>query len=371
MWTRTAPTYHADTNICMMNESKKKLEQFRLNLIPLRRKSITSLIKKKKWNKALQLLKSKLGRQQVSKSRQRDTKTVGPNDGCHFGVSLLTLAILHNAPLDIIQAILRQDPLATVTTGQFDMTPLHIACACGSSFEVIYALTQHGRENGLLNSATLIDKCRRTPLHHLMHHLCFPKEMDGGRAIFGSGLISSGNSAASSSAAPSSFGSIPNRMSMSQDEFDACLKTLRYLVQVGPKAIFFRDINGHCPIDILHECKVLDHTGSTRTPADHTGSIRSPCWERADIGCVILRSEIVKYYRSQKAKAEMPSSKFADGVKKQASIDGTNSTTDGSSIKSGSILSGLSKLEVDSLSLGQMNLSVCSLKGNKGTKWES
>jgi hypothetical protein len=185
-----------------------------------------------------------------------------------------------------------------------------------------------------------------------MHHLCFPKEMDGGRAIFGSGLISSGNSAASSSAAPSSFGSIPNRMSMSQDEFDACLKTLRYLVQVGPKAIFFRDINGHCPIDILHECK-----------ADHTGSIRSPCWERADIGCVTLRSEMIKYYRSEKAKAEMPSSKFADGVKKQASIDGTNSTTDGSSVKSGSILSGLSKLEVDSLSLGQMNLSVCSRKG--------
>ena len=84
---------------------------------------------------------------------------------------------------------------------------------------------------------------------------------------------------------------------------------------------------------------------------------------------MIFRSEIVKYYRSEKAKAEKP--RTADGVKKQASIDGTNSTTDGSSVMSGSILSGLSKLEVDSLSLGQMNLSVCSQKGNKGTKWES
>jgi hypothetical protein len=318
-------------------------------------RTIGSLIEEKEWLKALQVL------------QRHHAKRISKNTQQCGGVSLLIFAILHDAPVNFINAILDQEIYAMISKTEAEklagMSPLHIACACGSSFEVIYALTQHGRENGLLNSATLIDKCRRTPLHHLMHHLCFPKEMDGGRAIFGSGLISSGNSAASSSAAPSSFGSIPNRMSMSQDEFDACLKTLRYLVQVGPKAIFFRDINGHCPIDILHECKVLDHTGSTRTPADHTGSIRSPCWERADIGCVILRSEIVKYYRSQKAKAEMPSSKFADGVKKQASIDGTNSTTDGSSVKSGSILSGLSKLEVDSLSLGQMNLSVCSRKG--------
>ena len=176
-----------------MNEPKKKIK-LRSNLIPLRRKAITSLIKKKKWNKALQLLKK--SKQQVSKSRQRDDTNIllGPNDECHLGVSLLTLAILHDAPLEIIQAILHQDPLATVTTGQFGMTPLHIACACGSSFEVIYALTKHGRENGLPNSATLIDKCRRTPLHHLMHHLCFPKEMDRGRAIFGRGIYGMGAS---------------------------------------------------------------------------------------------------------------------------------------------------------------------------------
>jgi len=74
------------------------------------------------------------------------------------------------------------------------------------------------------------------------------------------------------------------------------------------------------------------------------------------------------YYQSEKVKAEERPSK----LEKTASVDGTSSMTDGSvSIMSGSILSGLSKLEVDSLSLGQMDLSVCSRNRKTGTKWES
>ena len=320
---------------------------------------MSSLIKKHKWNKALQLLNSKQGRQQISKNRQQQedpTFGVGPNDDDGYfyaGLSLLTLAILHNAPVDIINAFLRQDHLATVIVGQFGMSPLHVACACGSSFAVIKALTQHDRENGLPNTAIVVDKCRRTPLHHLMHHLCFPKSVDKGRAIFGNGPFSSGNSAASSSVA--SFGSIPNRMSMNQDELEECLITLRYLAQLGPKAAFCRDIDGYCPIDILHECK-----------ASHASESRTPSWERADIGCLTLRSETMMYYQSEKVKAEERPSK----LEKTASVDGTSSMTDGSSIMSGSILSGLSKLEVDSLSLGQMDLSVCSRNRKTGTKWE-
>ena len=345
-------------------------------------RTIGSLIKEKEWLKALQVL------------QRHHAKRISKNTQCG-GVSLLIFAILHDAPVNFINAILDQEIYAMISKTEAEklagMSPLHIACACGSSFEVIYALTKHGRENGLPNSATLIDKCRRTPLHHLMHHLCFPKEMDRGRAIFGRGIYGMGAStgknysdssftsfdtATSNTSKKLSFpfkkrikklpvcrSSTPpsptcSLMSMNQVVLHDCVETLQYLVQVGPKAIFCRDIDGHCPIDTLHECK-----------ASHERNSRTLSWERADIGCVIFRSEMIKYYHLEKAKAERP--RAADGVKKQTSIDGTNSTTDGSSVKSGSILSGLSKSEVDSLSLGQMNLSVCSLKGNKGTKWES
>lgn len=359
-------------------------------------REIRSLIKKKKWLKASQVLRQP---QQHHAARKRINKKNTPALG---GVSLLTFAILHDAPIDVINAILANDKYTTVLKPEAEeltgMSPLHVACAYGSSFEVIYALIQHDRGVlGLPRTAELVDKCRRTPLHHLMHHLCFPKEVDRGRAIFGSDIFSSmgvttstrsgdNNYSDSSSksfetapintskklsfpfkkrikklpacrrSSPSSILSSSSSMSMNQDELEECMITLRCLAQVGPKAIFCRDIDGRCPIDILHECK-----------ASHTGSSRSPSWERADIGCVTLRSETMKYYQSEKAKAERHSSK----LEKTASVDGTSSTADGTSVMSGSILSGLSKLEVDSLSLGQMDLSVCSRNGKTRTKWES
>jgi len=338
------------------------MDKPRASFLPaFRRPRISSLITKKKWLKVLEILN-------FTREMKDGLKYHIGTKGCE--VSLLTFAILHGAPVKVVEAITYQVGFTSTDSDHFGMTPLHVACACGSSYDIVRALTIHDRNNS--NTVTALDKCKRTPLHHLLQYICYPKEVNGGRAIFGNKLLESGASSISSSSfsSPSttskpsllrrkkissseSSASIPiTNLCITQEHLEDLLMTVHHLVQIGPKAIFCRDIDRRCPIDLLQDCKAM---------CDPVN--RGPQWERADIACLTLRKRMIKYYCSEKRIAERKGRKSSATIP-SASV-GTSSTMDNSSVMSGSILSGLSKLEVDSLSIGHMNLSVCSQHNNK------
>jgi len=340
-------------------------------LPPMKKPNPASLIKKRKWRKALQLLNCTRGNIECLNHR---TGTKDQN----AGVSLLTLAILHSAPLEVIKGIIDTDENSNTEDYPFGMTPLHVACACGSSYQTIRALTIHYRhKNNVPMTAPALDKCMRTPLHHLVHYICYPEEVDGGRAIFGSKVISmQGSSSTSSSLCSSpSTTSKPtllrwkkrksisdqatceyppgksSNLKISQEVLEDILQTIQYLVHLWPEATFCQDIEGRYPIDILQDCKAM---------CDLT--VIGPQWERADIACITLRNQMTRRYRSQKEIAERNGPLFrrryvAEQAKLSGSV-GTISTMEHSSITSGSIVSAISKLEVnDTTSFNNKSLS--------------
>jgi shikimate kinase len=80
---------------------------------------------------------------------------------------------------------------------------------------------------------------------------------------------------------------------------------------------------------------------------------------------------MTRYYRTAKEKEEkLGADRFGQQYPSTVSISGSAPTaigTEGSSVQSESVLSGLSKLEVDSLSFDQMMLSVATPASNRAS----
>lgn len=315
---------------------------------------IEKSIRGQEWQNLLSLLSSKKFKERkennsrVSNHRSSNLKPSSNNSESSSivcdGPQLLNLAILFDAPLEIIKSMISCRPSLLNEVDHMGMGPVHIACAArGHAYDIIETLLTTGNGSSLI---LVRDKFGRSPLHLLMYFACYPQprdktkwQQDGACTTikdgFGSGYIHS-----DVEVSPYMPGK-RQKMSISADDFQDLTRTVEIVCKYGSHALFWRDQLGLTPVDIVHEIKAV-----------HVPSQRAPKWERADIVNVLIRSRLVKIYKKRKKRLEERKIQTEESL---PSIERTSCTTDNSSL-----LSGLSKLEIDSAKLSYigMNLSV-------------
>lgn len=337
--------------------------------------TLESLIMKRKWSKASIFLINANTIKEVKKRRHQRAAN-GRRSGRIFGTSgstvknILSLALVLKAPVGIIETILQIEPQLSLLANSHGLLPLHIACACGLEYGIVRVLLKH--DHG--KTAYKVDKYRRTPIHLLAHYVCHPQDVEKG-LVFGEYVFNDltptleldGDLSRTSTSGSGSSKSFWNKrkstkesastkgqdaeeqstMSITQDQFSDQLKNFQQLAYVGPLALFCRDVTERTPTDILHDCK-----------ANFEPDDQPPRWERADISCVVIREELTRYHMREKKKEEGLGQERFGIIQKKTDCP----TLEGSSV-SESISVGLSNLEVESISLGQMDLSVTSWRG--------
>ena len=292
-------------------------------MLPLKNK-VNRLLIKKKWNKALRFLSTKAGKAQLFDNAE---------------ISSLVVALMNKPPVDIIKTIILMNPEMAYSVDHLHMTPLHVACRCGASSEVIKLLLEHSTP-----TATHRDIRNRTPLHYSVEYMCDPldnfvlEQQEGNGPPRFSGTKKRGirfiiNRSRGSDA---SF-----LMSMAQDELQDQIDSIQLLVLAAPKTLWCYDNRGDTPIDILHYSKSEEKQ-------------RTPKWERADIAASILRESAVSLYMKEKTAWEVRGEARTDDVRSQGSGWGQVPGLDGSSD------SIISMPEVDNMSYNHMDISVCS-----------
>lgn len=263
--------------------------------------------------------------------------------------SLLTLCLLQKPPVEMVQAILEIDPYQSFKADKNGMTPLHIACGCGAYSDVIQCLLQYTKGAG----ATVKDKWHRTPLHHLLEYICYPEYKGRLQETYGVKTYSTSCEELSSKQELDlqlQKQSLPVRRpesqnaSMAQDDLQDLTNAIYDIIHWAPEVIYSHDVDGNYPIDLVHDCR-----------AAHTGEF-TPKHERATIACTILREESIRIYRCAKAKDELNRQTW---LCKTTKGDASIPTTEGSSVTSASVSTGLSKMEVCSVSIDRMDLSDC------------
>lgn len=278
------------------------------------------LLLKQKWSKAYKFLSTRNGIQQAKQT-----------DG--HGVSALFVAVSSRPPVDIVKRLLEIEPSSSLKVDAFGMTPLHMACRCGASFEVINTLLEH--DGGA--SAHFLDVHKKSPLHYSTAYICDPLELDGSLC----------SNAQSSQGSTSSFSRVPSRgrarsgvseateLSMPPEEFKDQLLAIHKLISVAPELVICSDKNGDTPIDILQDCKV-----------DH---VKGPKWERADIVCEVLREVSIQYYRERKRIWEETAAATVHDHDVMPIVDAVTNESSLSSLYSG--------LDIDSVSHSRMDIS--------------
>ena len=85
---------------------------------------------------------------------------------------LLNLCILNKCPMSTLKAFLEVDPALSYQKDANGMTPLHILCSTrGTETELVKYMLEHDDAR----AAKMQDDSGRTPLHHLMFYICYPK----------------------------------------------------------------------------------------------------------------------------------------------------------------------------------------------------
>lgn len=293
------------------------------------------LLLKQKWAKAYKFLKTRSGMQQAKQT-----------DG--HGVSALFVALSSRPPVDIVKRLLEIEPSLSLKVDEFGMVPLHMACRCGASYEVINTLLAH--DNGA--SLHFLDAHRKSPLHYSIAYVCEPLDLD--ESLFSYAHSSQGSTSSVSRLPPSrrarSGVSDATELSMPPDEFKDQLQVIHKLISIAPQLVMCPDRNGDTPIDILQDCKV-----------DH---VKGPKWERADIVCEVLREVSIQYYRERKrmwedigvAKTDYSSIPVVDAVTNESSL---------SSLYSGLDIESASHSRMDISSNGCQQSNEKDLKGKK------
>ncbi len=115
------------------------------------------LIEKKRWRAV---------RKQLLARNKNNVHELIRNQGFQ-GLSTLSLALGHNAPIDIIELILDIDPSLALKRDFLGATPLHIACLNGADVAAIQLLIE--QYPNLVNQC---DNDNRTPLHHAVEYVC-------------------------------------------------------------------------------------------------------------------------------------------------------------------------------------------------------
>mmetsp|Transcript_20704 Transcript_20704/g.30569 ORF Transcript_20704/g.30569 Transcript_20704/m.30569 type:complete len:329 (-) Transcript_20704:121-1107(-) len=312
--------------------------------------SIAHLIRHRKWNKALTRIRTRRGRKEVSEilgiqGSSGGSSGAGDSDN-DSDTSLLTLCLLQKPPVELVNAILEIDPCLSIKADKNGMTPLHIACGCGSYSEVIQCLLQYTKGVG----ATMKDKWHRTPLHHLLEYICYPEYKGRLQESYGVEPSTSEELSQQLESQQSQQPAVRKdsmTTSMTQDELQDLTNALYDIIYWAPEVIYALDVDGNYPIDLVHDCRAAQTGGLT------------PKHERATIACTILREESIRIYRCAKAKVELNRQRLFP-CKIGSQEDDSIPTMEGSSVTSASVSTGMSKMEVCSVSIDRMNLSACS-----------
>lgn len=290
-------------------------------------RELEKLIESKKWDKVLHLISKSKGK------KRKDLQSV--LQSTPSAVSILSLAIVHDAPFSIIEVILELNPNLASNTDLHGMTPLHITCACrGSSLEIIQLLLQI--DNGA--SANIVDKSKRTPLHHLITYICYPRPEELEKVMNDEGFSISSRSFSE----PQESGNEGKHsiVSMNQNEFSNASFAMADLFQAAPLAMYVRDSLGNTPIDILHECKVREPKSRRPTPK----------WERADITTKMLREEIIDFYREIKKNYEKEGFVTAKGKSNQSdNVKPQDASTSSSTVQDSSFGSNPTQTDASTL----------------------
>ena len=317
---------------------------------------LETYIQQEKWTKASQILNSKAFHQHLQRKIKKDEKRLRSNHSCRSQsiqsansetiesvtssfVGLFNLAILHNAPLDFLSLFTELFPDITRTKNHHGMTPLHLACATqATSLDLIQLLIR----TDLGKSVSVQDSAGRTPLHYFLFYICYPKHAKQNLDPSDFQFSKQTNS--------SLLESPGGNLAVSQEEFQKFIKGLNVLCRISMQPFFTCDKNGHTPIDILHECKNKEDNLK-----------RGPKWERADIVNVLVREKLVKHYRRLKKQAEgagwdvSMKNSINKNISDKSETDATSSLTDDGSA---SFLTGLSKMEINSLGVEDMEMSL-------------
>lgn len=321
---------------------------------------LETYIQQEKWTKAYQTLNSKAFHQHLQSKIKKAEKRLRSNQSSRSlsmqstnsetiesvtssFIGLFNLAILHNAPLDFLSLFTELFPDITRTKNQHGMTPLHLACATqATSLDLIQLLLRAD----LGKSVSVQDSFGRTPLHCFLFYICYPKhaKLTMDKSFDPNEFQFSNQSDTSLLESPG------GNLAVSQEDFQKFIKGLNVLCRISMKPIFTYDRNGHTPIDILHECKNIEDN-----------SKRGPKWERADIVNVLVREKLVKHYRRLKKQAEgagwdvSMKNSIKNHISDESETDETNTLTDDGSA---SFLTGLSKMEINSLGVEDMEMSL-------------
>lgn len=83
------------------------------------------------------------------------------------GLSSLSVALGHGAPIDIIEKMIDIDPALALQTDFLGATPLHVACLNGADLASVQLLREK-----YPSLSTKCDKDGRLPLHHAVEYIC-------------------------------------------------------------------------------------------------------------------------------------------------------------------------------------------------------
>jgi hypothetical protein len=268
---------------------------------------IVRLIDKRKWKKLRSALKTKAGADQVI-------------SGCASGIprSVLNVALTSKAPVDIIRTMLNIYPSISLISDEFGYLPVHIACACGASADIVELLVAH--DNGA--SARALTKDGNSPLHCIVENICSKPCHVTPRKFYVSskGSGGTGGSGDDVEMAPMSGNSA---LSLTQEALNSRLATIEYLCLVAPEMVRFLNTKGLTPIDVLQDIK-----------AESTGAL----WERADIVYQGLRKVNIRLYRDQKKLYELSREKTGATCSSLPSLTASSNTS--SSVSSSGFTAG-------------------------------
>jgi hypothetical protein len=176
------------------------------------------------------------------------------------GLSLLSVVVISNPPLDIIDIILSLNPSVTLEPDEFGVVPITLACMNRASSEVIRTLLEH--DNGM--SATVPDSDKRVALHHAVE--CAARidvtELTEAqsKAVFDSFAFSDASDCCSTKLSTSAS---------STNDLSNDAEVIRLLCEAAPEMIHFASSNGDTPLDVMHIVRGRCKTEAERTMMEY------------------------------------------------------------------------------------------------------
>jgi len=235
------------------------------------------LIRDKQWKKLRRILKSSPREKVESLCQERD----------ETDLTCLSLALGHQAPLDIVQQIVSIVPSMPALCDDYGANSLHVGCLNGMSLESLEFILREHKNDHLLTS---LDCDLRSPLHQAVEYIS-TKIMASCDAV-------SSISAANTSNDGTSPGWHQGPPDIDGVSISYCVELLKMLCKAAPEMVHAQDFSGATPIDMIQLQK-----------ADCMDPLSERC-KKLDAVYGVLKSASVELYRRKKETWEQKSKSF-------------------------------------------------------------